>query len=163
MIGFLVPLIVFIVVIAIPSETEVEKNKIVNYWVVARIIFLIICILGMIYNFIPLFIFWKKIIIPNRVDSSSDKRQKEVKEGIKEAKQSIEEKLKQIKENKETIHNNNNNIKIVEVDHDNKVINNKSNLNELANNNTNNNTDPKSKFYSFKRKIRDNIIRDNNL
>lgn len=117
----------------------------------------------MIYNFIPLFIFWKKIIIPNRVDSSSDKRQKEVKEGIKEAKQSIEEKLKQIKENKETIHNNNNNIKIVEVDHDNKVINNKSNLNELANNNTNNNTDPKSKFYSFKRKIRDNIIRDNNL
>ena len=61
------------------------------------------------------------------------------------------------------INNNNNNIKIVEVDHDNRVINNKSNLNELANNNTNTNTDPKSKFYRFKRKIRDNIVRDNNL
>lgn len=82
-IGFLVPLIVFIVVIAIPSETEENKNKIVNYFVVARIIFLIICIIGMIYNFVPLFIYWKKIVIPNRVDSSSDKRQKEIKENIK--------------------------------------------------------------------------------
>lgn len=101
-------------------------------------------------------------MIPNRVDSSSDKRQKEIKENIKEAKQSIEERLKQIKENKEIIHKNSGHIKIIEVDQDNKIIENKSNLNELATN-VNNNTDPKSKFYNFKRKIKENIIRDNNL
>jgi hypothetical protein len=136
-------LIVFIIVIIIPSEnsTNPDKNKEVNYFIVARYFFFVLAIIGCCMGFVPLVKLWNYKLIPDRVESKSqkDKISKLVEE---------EKLLKSMPKPSQT--------EIIEkpvinINHENKLLRNLQEENNLENNE--NKEDLKMKFSGLRRKV----------
>jgi uncharacterized Tic20 family protein len=77
LIGSLLSLIVFLILICVPVETDKEKddtkNNKKNYYIIARYIYFIIMLLLFLGIVGPFIILWTTIIIPERVDSRAQK------------------------------------------------------------------------------------------
>ena len=77
LIGSLLSLIVFLILIGVPVETDKEKddtkNNKKNYYIIARYIYFIIMLLLFLGIVGPFIILWTTIIIPERVDSRAQK------------------------------------------------------------------------------------------
>ena len=77
LIGSLLSLIVFLILIGVPVETDKEKddtkNNKKNYYIIARYIYFIIMSLLFLGIVGPFIILWTTIIIPERVDSRAQK------------------------------------------------------------------------------------------
>ena len=77
LIGSLLSLLVFLILICVPVETDKEKddtkNNKKNYYIIARYIYFIIMLLLFLGIVGPFIILWTTIIIPERVDSRAQK------------------------------------------------------------------------------------------
>ena len=77
LIGSLLSLVVFLILIGVPVETDKEKddtkNNKKNYYIIARYIYFIIMLLLFLGIVGPFIILWTTIIIPERVDSRAQK------------------------------------------------------------------------------------------
>ncbi len=77
LIGSLLSLLVFLILIGVPVETDKEKddtkNNKKNYYIIARYIYFIIMLLLFLGIVGPFIILWTTIIIPERVDSRAQK------------------------------------------------------------------------------------------
>ena len=77
LIGSLLSLLVFLILIWVPVETDKEKddtkNNKKNYYIIARYIYFIIMLLLFLGIVGPFIILWTTIIIPERVDSRAQK------------------------------------------------------------------------------------------
>lgn len=76
-IGILIPLVVFIFVIVCPRQTEKQveswENDHKNYYIIARWLYFLLMIILFFGLLAPAFAKWNITIIPQRVDSSSQK------------------------------------------------------------------------------------------
>lgn len=144
--GFLIPLVVFIVVIAVPSEDSTDKQKIINIWIVARYFFFALILLGTIIMIVPACKFINTRLIPERVESRSLKDQID---------KLIEEERKHLTKNKEQAVNNEAVLQpVIMIDHNNNIVkDNNQEGNALNNENKAALEMKKAKFSTLKRKV----------
>ena len=90
----LLPVIVFIVVISVPSEdSNVEKNKVVNYWIIARYLFFVLALIGCFISLLPNMTLWGIKLIPQRVDSKTKNKEIDEENEINEEEKDVIEPL----------------------------------------------------------------------